>query len=397
MLEHALTAGHYVEADLYRGGAIKTQMRAHIAAELKTEISTAPPSRLLAHIGQAMKWQQHQGLLPPGRHFNVFTATAGKVADEDEAVPHRLVRVGVNKCGWVLDACNNTSTVQSGQVRFGAKSYAESAIFTPDGRYLLSGSVDGFVEVWDYELCKLDKSLPYQAEQKMMMHDAAVLAIAISSDSEFLAAATKTGNIKVWKISVGKCARKFLSAHTGAIVSIQFSKDDTQLLTGSHDCTARMHGLRSGRTLKEFSGHASFVNAACFSVDGLSVITGSADGTLKIFDAKSAECLRTIRLPQASHAGEVAVLAVMPVPRKPGQFLVCDRSSSLKVVSEQGTVLRAFATHPGDESTFACCGISPKVGRRGCSHVTKHETYHGCVSAGEMDLRRHRKAPAVQL
>ena len=39
---------------------------------------------------------------------------------------------------------------------------------------------------------------------------------------------------------------------------LQFSKDNSQLLSASFDMTVRVHGLKSGKTLKEFRGHTRF-------------------------------------------------------------------------------------------------------------------------------------------
>lgn len=45
----------------------------------------------------------------------------------------------------------------------------------------------------------------------------------------------------------------------------------------------RIHGLKSGKLLKEFRGHTSYVNNAIFTNDGSRIITASSDGQVKVY------------------------------------------------------------------------------------------------------------------
>lgn len=72
-----------------------------------------------------------------------------------------------------------------------------------------------------------------------MMMEEAVISLAFSRDSEMLASGAQNGKVIVWKIATGQMLRRFEKAHSMGVTCLQFSKDNSQILSASFDTTLR--------------------------------------------------------------------------------------------------------------------------------------------------------------
>jgi WD40 repeat protein len=112
-------------------------------------------------------------------------------------------------------------------------------------------------------------------------HEEKVLSVSFSPDGKYLATGSCDDTARLWDLS-GRQIAKF-NGHRGWVHTVSFSPDGKYLVTGSSDCTARLWDL-SGRQIAKFYGHKRWVNSVSFSPDGEYVLTGSSDCTARLWD-----------------------------------------------------------------------------------------------------------------
>lgn len=85
-----------------------------------------------------------------------------------------------------------------------------------------------------------------------------------------------------------------MGGHRCGISDVEFTLDDQFVVTGSHDGTAKLWDVDTGKPLITFMGHKSNIHCVAVTPDGNRVITGSGDHTVKLWKTFTGECTETI-------------------------------------------------------------------------------------------------------
>ena len=217
----------------------------------------------------------------------------------------------------------------------GQTNFVSSVSFSPDSRFLASGSGDGTVGLWDVgdqknikilgESILLRKKVGSVGTGPDMItftgHIDAVRSVCFSPDGRFLASGSGIGKflrgtdntVRLWEVATGKHI-KTLTGHTEAVGSVCFGPDGHILASGSWDKTICVWDIATGERIRTLTGHTNGVNSVSFSRDSWLVTSGSSDSTLRLWDVETGEHIKTFtghtnRVNSASFSGENRILA----------------------------------------------------------------------------------------
>jgi WD40 repeat protein len=158
---------------------------------------------------------------------------------------------------------------------------------SPEGRWLLAGSLAGGVSVWDLSSERLAYRVPLPSP---------ILAVACSRDSRLMAAVSFDRRVITWEAATGRIRADVQSPEprNDQFSALAFTPDNRQLLV-IQDAVLLVLDSTSGREVRRLTAHAKELSALTFSADGKRLITAANDRTVRLWDWMNWHELATLR------------------------------------------------------------------------------------------------------
>ncbi|KAG6093362.1 hypothetical protein E4U30_004410 [Claviceps sp. LM220 group G6] len=196
--------------------------------------------------------------------------------------------------------------------------YVRALTFSPDGRYLLTGTED--------KLLRIRSSVSPSRQTVSML----------------LLVAWTTTYVYVWDIHSGALIEELggsFGGHGDAVFSLAFSPDGKNLISGSLDRTVKMWevsppqdgesaALKGGKFVKMFVGHRDFVLAVAYTPDAEWILSSSKDLCVQFWDPNTGK----FQFELQGHRNSIISVAVSP---KGGYFVTGSGDMKARIWSYQ--------------------------------------------------------------
>jgi WD40 repeat protein len=124
----------------------------------------------------------------------------------------------------------------------GHKGSVRSVAVSPDGNYIVSGSGDKTIRVWDAETGEM-------IGRPLEGHEGGVTCVAFFPDGKRIASGSEDGTIRVWNVESGKETRASFPGHNDIIISVSLSSSGSVIVSGLHSNYIRLWNVETGEMI----------------------------------------------------------------------------------------------------------------------------------------------------
>jgi WD40 repeat protein len=161
----------------------------------------------------------------------------------------------------------------------------EGLIVSNDKKYLISGSSDKTIRVWNIEN-------DFECVQTLQQ-EGSVTSLCLLPNN-ILVCGLNNGKITKWNLNDFTKIDSF-EAHEDCIWCLKHFSS-SQIASCSLDKIIKLWNLETNECLRTFTGHTESVNSLEISFDKSNLYSGSTDSTVRVWDISSGECLNSINL-----------------------------------------------------------------------------------------------------
>jgi len=236
----------------------------------------------------------------------------------------------------------------------GHTSYVTSVALSLNGRQVITGSADNTAIVWN--AATGEKLHTYSG------HKSGVRFVAFSPDDrQILTVAGR--RFLWWDATTGKKLRSFCQS-IDSVLSVAFSPNGKKVIIGSHNNTAVLWDLASGRVLHTLPLPATYVSRVAFNRDGTQVLTACWDNdkVVTLWDPATGRKLRQISQAGGDEAAQYGILNSVAISPDGRQILTAGGDFSQKAAEiilwdvRTAKKLRSFEQR---KSIVKCVAFSP--------------------------------------
>ncbi|KAG8720973.1 hypothetical protein FRC09_008694 [Ceratobasidium sp. 395] len=206
----------------------------------------------------------------------------------------------VKRVGKTHEQTHEPQTVN--QSRQGHRSYVSALAYSLDGAYIVSGSYDCTVCIWDVHAGRL-------VGQPLEGHTKHITSVSFSPNGAYIASSSEDTTVRIWDVGTCTMLGYPLTSHTSGVNSVSYSPDGAHIASGSADETIRIWDAFTGQMMKSLLvRHTNGASSVLYSPDGAFLVSGCSDGGIRIWNTQNGSAVS----PMLGHADKVQSVAFSP-------------------------------------------------------------------------------------